>query len=85
VKIQGPAGPIECFADRNCQAATAFLLQMNTWCIYSLGAVPRILRYGDGLEMLRLGNADASEARIGSYANVGCKAPGWNSQLSLSV
>lgn len=85
VKIQGPAGPIECFADRNCQAATAFLLQMNTWCIYSLGSVPRILRYGDGLEMLRLGNADASEARIGSYANVGCKAPGWNSQLSLSV
>ncbi len=85
VKIQGPAGPIECFADRSCQPAAAFLLQMNTWCIYSLGSVPRILKYGDGMEMLRLGNADASEVRVGSYANLGCKAPGWNSQLQLSV
>lgn len=85
VKIQGPAGPIECFADRNCQAATGFLLQMNTWCLYSLGAVPKIFKYGDGLEMLRLANADASEVRVGYYANMGCRAPGWNSQLSLSV
>ncbi len=85
VKIQGPAGPIECFADRNCQAATAYLVQMNTWTLYSLGAVPKIFKYGDGLEMLRLGNADASEVRVGYYANMGCRAPGWNSQLSLSV
>lgn len=85
VKIQGPAGPIECFADRNCQAATAYLVQMNTWCLYSLGAVPKIFKYGDGLEMLRLGNADASEVRVGYYANMGTRAPGWNSQLSLSV
>ncbi len=85
VKIQGPAGPIECFADRNCQAATAYLVQMNTWCLYSLGAVPKIFKYGDGLEMLRLANADASEVRVGYYANMGCRAPGWNSQLSLSV
>ena len=35
--------------------------------------------------MLRLGNADASEVRVGYYANAGCRAPGWNSQLSLSV
>jgi hypothetical protein len=85
VVIQGPSGPIECFSDRNCQAATGWLLQMPTWKLLSLGAVPKIFRYGDGLEMLRLANADASEVRVGDYANMSCNAPGWNSQVSLGV
>jgi len=85
VKLQGPAGPIECFADRNCQAATGYLLQMPTWKLLSLGAVPKIFKYGDGLEMLRLANADASEVRVGDYANLSCNAPGWNSQIAFGV
>lgn len=85
LKIDGPAGPIECFADRNCQAATGYLLQMNTWKLYSLNAVPHIFKYGDMLEMLRLANADASEVRVGYYANTGCRAPGWNSQIAFQV
>jgi len=85
VKVQGPAGPIEVFADRNCQAATGYLVQLNTWTMYSLGSVPRIFKYGDGLEMLRLANADASEVRTGAYANLGCRAPGWNGQVALQV
>lgn len=83
VKIQGPAGPIEIYADRNCQAATGYLLQMNTWKLYSLGPVPKIFRYKDGLEMLRLGNADAMELRVGAYSQLGCNAPGWNSQIAF--
>jgi hypothetical protein len=85
VVIQGPSGPIECFSDRNCQAATGWLLQMPTWKLLSLGPVPKIFRYGDGLEMLRLANADASEVRVGDYANMSCNAPGWNSQVALGV
>lgn len=85
IKIDGPNGAIECFADRNCQAATGFLLQMNTWTLYSLNAVPFIFKYGDGLEMLRIANADASEVRCGYYAATATDAPGWNSQVSLSV
>lgn len=85
VKVQGPAGPIECFADRNCQAGTGYLLQMNTWKLNSLGTVPRIFRYGDQLDMLRLANADASEVRVGYYANPSCNAPGWNSQVAFQV
>lgn len=85
IKLIGPNGDIECFADRNCQAATGWLLQMNTWKLYSLNAVPFIFKYGDGLEMLRVANADASEVRVGFYAGLGCNAPGWNSQVSLSV
>lgn len=85
VKVQGPAGPIEVFADRNCQAATGYLLQLNTWCLYSLNPVPHIFKYGDQLEMLRLANADASEVRVGYYGNVGTRAPGWNSQVALQT
>lgn len=83
VKIQGPAGPIECYADRNCQASTGFLLQLPTWKLYSLGAVPKIFKYKDGIEMLRLGNADAMELRVGAYSQLGCNAPGWNSQIAF--
>jgi hypothetical protein len=84
-KIQGPAGPIEVYADRNCQPLTGFLLQMNTWKLCSLNAVPHIFLYGDKLEMLRLANADASEVRCGYYANPVCDAPGWNSQVALGA
>jgi hypothetical protein len=83
VKIQGPVGPIEIYADRNCQAARGWLLQMNVWKLYSLGPVPKIFRYKDGLEMLRVGNADAMEARVGAYSQFGCRAPGFNSQIAF--
>lgn len=85
VKIQGPKGIIEAFPDRNCQAATGFLLQMNTWKLPSLDPVPHVFKYGDGLEMLRLANGDASEVRCGGYYNLGTRAPGWNSALTLAV
>lgn len=83
VKIIGPNGDIECFADRNCQPLTGWLLQMNTWKLYSLNAVPFIFKYGDGLDMLRVANADASEVRVGFYAGLACNAPGFNSQCTL--
>lgn len=84
-KIVGPNGDIDCFADRNCQGQAAWLLQMNTWKLLSLNPVPHIFRYGDGLEMLRVSNADASEVRCGYYAQPTCKAPGWNSQIRCGV
>lgn len=85
VKIEGPNGTIQMFPDRSCQARTGYLLQMPTWQLLSLGATPHIFKYGDGLEMLRLGNADASEVRGGAYLNLACDAPGWNSQISFGV
>ena len=45
-----------------------------------------ILTYGmEGLEGLRVGNADALEIRIGYYGNLICSAPGWNCTVSLSA
>jgi hypothetical protein len=82
--VNGAASTIKVFPDRSCPATLGYLLQMDTWALECLGDAPQILRYGDGLEMLRISNADAGEIRVGYYANLSCRAPGWNSVVSLS-
>lgn len=86
IRIHAPYGPITVIPDRNCLPKTAFLLQMDTIKFRSLGKAPHILTYGmEGLEGLRVGNADALEIRIGYYGNLVCSAPCWNCRVSLSA
>lgn len=85
IKVNGPTGTVDVFPDRSCPATKGFLLQMDTWCLEGLGDVPQILKYGDGLDMLRVYNADSSELRVGAYGNVSCNAPGWNAQITFTV
>lgn len=85
IRIHAPYGPITVIPDRSCPSQTAYLLSMDTWKLRSLGKAPHILTYGvEGLEGLRVGNADALEIRIGYYANLICNAPGWNAVVQLS-
>jgi hypothetical protein len=85
IRIHAPYGPITVIPDRNCASQTAYLLQMDTWKLRSLGKMPHVLTYGlEGLEGLRVGNADALEIRIGYYGNLICVAPGWNCVVQLS-
>lgn len=84
IQVNGANSMIKVFPDRNCQPQTGYLLQMETWALESLGDAPQILRYGDGLEMLRVYNADAGEVRVGYYANLRTNAPGWNAIVSFS-
>lgn len=86
IRIHAPYGPITVIPDRSCPAQTAYLLQLDTWKLRSLGKAPHILTYGlEGLEGLRVGNADALEIRIGYYGNLICNAPGWNCVVQLSA
>jgi hypothetical protein len=86
ITFQSAYGRVTVLADRNCPPQTAYLLTMNTWKLRSLGKVPHILTYGmEGLEGLRVGNADALEIRIGYYGNLICSAPGWNCVVQLSA
>jgi hypothetical protein len=82
--IEGDRGPIKVIADHNCPQGTAYLLQLNTWKLYSLGPAPRFLDF-DGNRMLREAAADAYEARIGYYGQMGCVAPGWNANVNISA
>ena len=83
LSIIGPKGPIRVIADQNCTPNVAYLLQMDTWSLNSLGAAPHILDL-DGNRMLRESSADAYEVRVGFYGNVGCTAPGYNSRIALA-
>lgn len=86
ITFQSAYGRVTVLADRSCPPQTAYLLTMSTWKLRSLGKVPHILTYGlEGLEGLRVGNADALEIRIGYYGNLICSAPGFNCVVSLSA
>ena len=86
ITFQSAYGRVTILADRSCPPQTCYLLTMNTWKLRSLGKVPHILKYGmEGLEGLRVGNADALEIRIGYYGNLICSAPGWNCVVQLSA
>jgi len=69
--------------DHNAQPNVAWMLQMNTWTLNSLGAAVSILDL-DGQNMLRVTDADAYETRIGFYGNVSCNAPGYNCRVKLA-
>lgn len=85
IMVNGANSVIKIFPDRNQLVQKCHLLQMDTWCLESLGDAPQILRYGDGLEMLRVATADAGEVRVGYYAQLRTNAPGWNATVSLSA
>jgi len=86
ITFQSAYGRVNVLADRSCPPQTAYLLTMDSWKLRSLGKVPHILTYGmEGLEGLRVGNADALEIRIGYYGNLICNAPGKNCVVSLSA
>lgn len=86
ISFQSAYGKVTILADRSCPPQRAYCLTMNTWKLRSLGKVPHILTYGmEGLEGLRVGNADALEIRIGYYGNLICSAPGYNLVITLSA
>ena len=82
IMINGPRGVIRVLPDQNCPAGVAYMLDLSVWKLYSLGKCPKILD-SDGLKMLRESNADAVEVRVGYYAQLGCRAPGYNARVQL--
>ena len=82
ILVHGPRGPIAVVPDQNCPHDHAFMLSMQYWKLYSLGKCPKILDT-DGLKMLRDSSADSVEVRIGYYAQLGCRAPGFNCNIYL--
>lgn len=85
IKINGPSSKITIIPDRSCQALTAYMLRMANWCLKSIGESPKILTYKDTNTYMRVVNADAMEARVGTYYNLYTNAPGWSEQISLGA
>jgi hypothetical protein len=84
IEVHGPDGVIKVVGDRNCPVAVTFMLQMDTWKLESAGKAPHMVS-DDGLQFLRVSNADAYEVRFAYYANLRTNAPGWNGFATLSA
>lgn len=82
VLINGPKGVIKVIPDQNCQSNRIWGLQLDTWKHNSLGKAVRVIDT-DGLQMLRQATADGVEARYGYYAQMSCKAPGYNINVQV--
>ena len=82
IKLIASHGEIDVIGDPNCQGDVAWALQLDTWTLHSMGAVPRFID-DDGNPYLRVSDADSVEIRSVYRANLGCGAPGWNGRFAL--
>ena len=86
IDVETDGGTIKIYADRDCPRNRAYLLQLDTWALRSLGRFPRMMNE-DGNEMLRMSadNEHAVEFYCYSHYQLGCKAPGYNGVILLPV
>lgn len=84
IRINGPRGPVDVIADRNCPQKRAYFLDMDTLYLGSMGAAPHIDEV-DGLTVIRQPSDDGVEARIKYYAQLACEAPGRNGVVVLGA
>ncbi len=64
--------------DRVCPQKRAYALQLDTLTMFSAGTAPMFIQKKSGSILKVSENSDAIEARVGEYANLSCKGPGWN-------
>jgi hypothetical protein len=77
------SGTIKVLADPYCQRFTGWMLQMDTWKLVGYQE-PGWLTH-DGMEILREASADGVQGRMGTYYQLGCKAPGCNVRIDLTT
>jgi hypothetical protein len=82
IRLSGPKSSVTVLPDPKCPVEYGYMLQMNTWKLYSLGKAPMMLDQ-DGNKWLRNSDSDSIEGRIGYYAQLGCNAPGFNGVAKL--
>lgn len=83
IMVHGPKGPVRVIPDPNCPQNKVYGLQLDVWKMYSLGACVKMLTT-DGNTILRETDADAVELRVGGYYQLGCRAPGYNFNATIS-
>ena len=82
LELYAPHGIVKIIPDKDCPKGIAYLLQMDTWSLMSIGETVRILEH-DGQKMLRQSSDDGVEVRVGFYGNLACTAPGFNTRVTL--
>jgi len=83
ILVNGPKGPINVIPDQNCPSDRAFMVQLSTFKLCSMGKAVRVIDT-DGLQMLRQASSDGVEVRYGYYGQLQCNAPGYNGNIQLA-
>ena len=79
--FMGQNGPIPFVQDPFCPRNKAYMLKMDSWGIHCApGGMFQLVDW-DGVNYLRLTNADTYEARFASYYQIGCDNPGTNGYI----
>mgnify|MGYP005816603525 CR=1 FL=1 len=83
LQVYGPHGVIDVVPDKDVPTGTGYLIQLDTFALYSIGDAVQILKH-DGNSMLRQNGFDGVEVRMGGYYQLGCRAPGYNAYLATA-
>lgn len=76
---------VKIYGDRNCPTNRLYALQLDTWTLWHTGELINWLgEQYTGSKMKMSEDADSAEARLGSYMNLGCSAPGWNGVAKIN-
>jgi hypothetical protein len=77
---------VKVYGDRNCPSDRLYALQLDTWTLWHTGNLINWLGESyTGSKMKMSEDADSAEARLGSYMNLGCSAPGWNGVAKINA
>jgi len=82
LRINGPKGDMLVIPDADCTGDLAYMLQMDTWKLWSVGELAQLIQ-DDGITMLRESSSDGYEVRCASYLQLACNAPGYNCVVKL--
>lgn len=77
---------VKVYPDRNCPSNRIYAIQLDTWTLWHTGELINWLGEAyTGSKMQPSQNEDTAEARLGSYQNLGCSAPGWNGVAKINL
>jgi hypothetical protein len=81
IQYDGANGPMNIVSNPFCPRSKAFMLQMSSWELSTLGPAPQMLDY-DNNDYLRVNDNDQYEVRFGHYGQFICNNPGANIVLT---
>jgi len=82
LEFYAPHGVVKIVPDKDCPGGTAYMLQLDTWNLMSIGPAVQLTEL-DGNRVLRQSADDGIEVRVHSYSQLACTAPGKNCVVTL--
>jgi hypothetical protein len=76
IELVTPRGNVEVYPENDVPEGYVWLLDLSTWKLHHLGALPHFIPGGS--EMMAVEGSAAIASRAERFAQLACDAPGWN-------